>query len=102
MDRAPDESTSASLLARLRHAPMDQAAWRQFVQRYGGQIYGWCRHWRLQEADALDVTQDVLLKLAAKMCSFSYDSSRSFRGWLRTLAHHAWRDFVDGRKRPGG
>jgi RNA polymerase sigma-70 factor (ECF subfamily) len=101
MDRAPDGSTSASLLARLRAAPADQAAWQEFVRRYGGQVYGWCRHWGLQEADAQDVTQDVLLKLADKMRTFAYDPARSFRGWLRTLAHHAWRDFLDGR-RPGG
>jgi RNA polymerase sigma factor (sigma-70 family) len=102
MDRTPDSPTSASLLVRLRHAPTDQVAWREFVRRYGGQIYGWCRHWNLQEADALDVTQDVLLKLADKMRTFAYDPSKSFRGWLRTLAHHAWRDFLDGRQRPGG
>jgi hypothetical protein len=36
-------ATSPSLLARLRHAPADQAAWRQFVA-HGGQIYAWCRH----------------------------------------------------------
>jgi RNA polymerase sigma factor (sigma-70 family) len=102
MDGAADAPTSASLLARLRHAPADQDAWRQFVQRYGGQIYSWCRHWNLQQADAEDVTQAVLLKLADKMRTFRYDPDRSFRGWLRTLAHHAWRDFLDGRRQPGG
>ena len=102
MERTEDSPTRASLLVRLRDAPTDQAAWREFVRRYGGQIYGWCRHWDLQEADALDVTQDVLLKLADKMRTFAYDPSRSFRGWLRTLTHHAWRDFLDGRRRPGG
>src|SRR6266511_1822296 len=102
MDRPADSPTSASLLARLRQAPTDQESWHQFVRRYGGQIYGWCRHWGLQEADAEDVTQDVLAKLAAKMATFTYDPSRSFRGWLRTLAHHAWRDFLEGRQRPGG
>src|SRR5262245_49459029 len=101
MDNPTDTSTSISLLARLRTAPTDQGAWRDFVHRYAGQIYGWCRHWNLQEADAEDVTQAVLLKLADKMQTFSYDSTRSFRGWLRTLAHHAWRDFVDGRPRGG-
>jgi RNA polymerase sigma-70 factor (ECF subfamily) len=101
MESAPDARTSTTLLARLRTVPTDQAAWREFVQRYGGQIYSWCRHWNLQEADAQDVTQDVLLKLAEKMRTFAYDRSRSFRGWLRTLAHHAWSDFLDSRKRPG-
>jgi len=96
-----DSRTSMSLLGRLRQAPADQAAWSEFVERYGRKIYGWCRHWQLQEADAQDVTQDVLLKLAAKMRSFAYDRSGSFRGWLKTLTHHAWQDFVESRRRAG-
>jgi RNA polymerase sigma-70 factor (ECF subfamily) len=93
-------STSATLLNRVR-SPLDQGAWNEFVERYGRRIYGWCRQWGLQEADAEDVTQDVLLRLARKMRGFAYDPSRSFRGWLRTLTHHAWSDFLEGRKRPG-
>ena len=33
------------------------------------------------------------------MATFAYDPSRSFRGWLKTITHHAWRDLVDERKR---
>src|SRR5262249_8885964 len=61
----------------------------------------WCRRWQLQEADAEDVTQDVLLKLNSRMATFSYDASGSFRAWLKTLAHHAWRDLVAERWRAG-
>jgi RNA polymerase sigma-70 factor (ECF subfamily) len=101
MARSPDVRTSVTLLTRLRHAPQDQAAWGAFVERYGRKIYGWCRHWGLQEADAEDVTQDVLLKLAEKMRTFAYDGSGSFRAWLKTLTHHAWQDYVRGRHRAG-
>jgi RNA polymerase sigma-70 factor (ECF subfamily) len=94
-----DTGTSASLLERLR-SPEDQAAWRDFAGRYGPKIYKWCLRWNLQQADAEDVTQNVLLKLAAKLRTFAYDRSRSFRAWLKTLTHHAWRDYVDSR-RPG-
>jgi RNA polymerase sigma-70 factor (ECF subfamily) len=69
----------------LRRRPVDQAAWAEFVDRYGPQ------------ADAQDVT--VLVKLAQKMRSFSYDPAKSFRSWLKTLTHHAWHDFVEGRRR---
>jgi RNA polymerase sigma-70 factor (ECF subfamily) len=86
------------LLARLRQGPTDQAAWDEFVEWYGRHIYRWCRQWKLQDADAEDVTQDILLQLAQKLRAFTYDPSRSFRGWLKTVAHHAWRDFVDGRR----
>src|SRR5262245_14016705 len=93
--------TSVTLLGRLRQEGTDQAAWVEFVRRYGPKICGWCRQWALQESDAQDVAQEVLLKLAAKLRSFTYDPSRSFRGWLKTLTHHAWCDFVESRRRGG-
>src|SRR5437660_3092468 len=93
--------TSATLVARLRQVPPDQAAWGEFTERYGRKIYGWCRKWNLQEADAQDVTQNVLLRLAQKLREFTYDPSRSFRAWLKTLTHHAWSDFIESRQRPG-
>jgi RNA polymerase sigma-70 factor (ECF subfamily) len=91
--------TRASLLARLRDPADDQAAWELFVDRYGPKIYGWCRYWGLQEADAEDVTQTVMLKLAEKLRSFEYDRTGSFRAWLKTLTQHAWADFLDGQRR---
>jgi RNA polymerase sigma factor (sigma-70 family) len=92
-----DSHTSATLLGRLRQIPPDQAAWARFADRYGRKIYGWCRQWRLQEADAEDVTQGVLLKLAEKMRAFEYDPGRSFRAWLKTVTRHAWLDACSGR-----
>jgi RNA polymerase sigma-70 factor (ECF subfamily) len=94
--------TSVTLLGRLRQDGTDQAAWVEFVRRYGPKICAWCRQWDLQDADAQDVAQDVLVKLADKLRTFAYDPTRSFRGWLKTLTHHAWRDFVDGRRRVRG
>lgn len=92
-------TTRVSLLRQLRQAPSDQSGWDEFVERYGRHIYRWCREWNLQDADAEDVTQDVLVKLAQKLGAFAYDPSRSFRGWLKTVAHHACRDFYDSRRR---
>ena len=96
---APLPTTRVTLLARLRQDPTDQAAWAVFVKYYGRHIYRWCRQWKLQDADAEDVTQDILVMLARKLRDFAYDPSRSFRGWLKTVAHHAWRDFEEGRRR---
>jgi RNA polymerase sigma-70 factor (ECF subfamily) len=93
--------TSASLLGRLRQAAKDQQAWAEFVRRYGAQILHWCQKWNLQEADAQDVTQIVLVKLAEKMQTFQYDPARSFRAYLKTLTNYALCDFLEGRKRPG-
>jgi RNA polymerase sigma-70 factor (ECF subfamily) len=95
--------TSPSLLGRLRLAPDDPAAWDEFVKRYGLKIYQWCCRWGLQHADAEDVTQNVLLEIARKMRTFTYDPARSFRGWLRVLTHAAWCDLLESRKRrPAG
>jgi RNA polymerase sigma factor (sigma-70 family) len=101
MKHDQDLRTSASLLGRVRQDAGDQAAWTEFVGRYGPKIYAWCRHWQLQESDAQDVTQEVLLQLVEKLRHFHYDRSRSFRAWLRPLVHHAWHDFVTKRGRPG-
>jgi RNA polymerase sigma factor (sigma-70 family) len=97
----PESKTRITLLGRLRHDPSNQAAWGDFVEHYGSKIYGWCHKWGLQEADAQDVTQNVLMKLAHKLREFSYDPSRSFRAWLKTLTHHAWSDFLESQRRPG-
>jgi RNA polymerase sigma-70 factor (ECF subfamily) len=99
MDNPSGGRTSPTLLDRLRQEPADEAAWAQFVERYGRQIYAWSRHGGLQEADAEDVTQMVLVRLAEQMRTFAYDPSKSFRGWLRTVTRHAWSDFVRARQR---
>jgi RNA polymerase sigma-70 factor (ECF subfamily) len=99
MESASTSRTSASLLGRVQQSPTDQAAWTEFVKRYGPKIYHWCRQWKLQEADAQDVTQNVLVKLAQRLRSFVYDPAQSFRGWLRTLTEHALSDFLADRER---
>jgi RNA polymerase sigma-70 factor (ECF subfamily) len=91
--------TSLTLLGRLRGNPGDQAAWNAFVDRYGRKIYGWTRARGLQEADAQDVTQNVLLELSRQLGSFEYRPSGSFRAWLRTIAYRAWCDFLKARER---
>jgi RNA polymerase sigma factor (sigma-70 family) len=93
--------TSGSLLERLRRDPGDQVAWGEFVRRYGPQVYRWCRQWRLQQADAEDVTQTVLVRLAERMRSFTYDPARSFRAYLKTITNYAWCDLLASRRQPG-
>jgi RNA polymerase sigma-70 factor (ECF subfamily) len=97
----PVDRTSVTLLMRLAQSPTDQAAWDAFVAKYGPQMHRWCRHWGLQEADAQDVTQRVLLDLARQLPAFRYDRSRSFRAWLKTVAQRAWRKYTQALARPG-
>lgn len=96
MARTVDSGTRTTLLGQLQHNPTDPAAWGEFVDHYGRKILGWCRKWDLQEADAQDIAQEVLLKLAVQMRHFRYDPSQSFRAWLKTLAQHAWSELVQG------
>ncbi len=90
--------TSAALLMRLRSEAGDGEAWAEFVRAYEPRIIEWGRRWGLQDADAHDVTQLVLIQFWRQVQRFQYDPSRPFRGWLRTLVHSAWCDFVEGRR----
>src|SRR5262245_46909127 len=101
MDSEAHARTSATLLGRLGGNPADAAAWEEFVRHYGRKIVLWCRHWHLQDADAEDVAQNVLLEVSRKMKTFVYDPSKSFRAWLRKLTHAAWCDWVEGRRKLG-
>jgi RNA polymerase sigma-70 factor (ECF subfamily) len=95
-----ESRTSATLLGRIKD-PTDSQAWSEFVDRYGPKIYQWCRAWRLQEADAQNATQEVLLKLVQQLRTFRYDSTKSFRGWLHQVTHNALCDLQRAQKRPG-
>lgn len=99
MSEPADSRTPLTLLRQVAQDPADTAAWRAFVHRYGRKIYLWCRAWGLQDADAEDVTQNVLLEVARKMRTFRYDPSGSFRGWLKTLTHAAWYRWRKNRRR---
>ena len=89
--------TSLTLLGKVRDLS-DQQAWDEFVRCYTPRIFSWCKRFSLQDQDAADVTQQVLMKLVTAMQSFDYDQSRgNFRGWLKTVTSNAVRDL--GRKR---
>ena len=99
-----NSATHVSLLARLRLDPRDQAAWDAFVERYGGRIFRWCRGRGLQEPDAEDVTQNVLVDLSRQMRTFEYRPAPgrqgSFRAWLHQVTYRAWCDFLTSRPAP--
>jgi RNA polymerase sigma-70 factor (ECF subfamily) len=66
----------------------DAEAWRQFADLYARVIYGYCRRRGLQDADAADVTQEVLAQVARSIRTFEYSPERGrFRGWLGTVTH---------------
>jgi RNA polymerase sigma-70 factor (ECF subfamily) len=94
-------TTRPSLLVRLRDA-RDQEAWRQFVQLYGPVVYGYGRQRGLQDADAADLTQEVLRAVSTSVGRLDYDRRRgTFRGWLFAIAHHKLCDLLDRQRRHG-
>jgi|688.fasta_scaffold277222_2 RNA polymerase sigma factor (sigma-70 family) len=92
-------STCESLIYLLGNAIRPEAAWKRFVEIYGPVIFDWCRHCKLQDADARDVTQETLLRLAQYLPAFQYKADQRFRGWLRTIVHHCVCDWGAERRR---
>ncbi len=92
-------STRPSLLVRLRQTS-DQEAWREFVALYAPVIYGFGRKHGLQDADAADLTQEVLRGVSTAISRLDYDPQRgTFRSWLFTLARRRLADFLARRQR---
>jgi RNA polymerase sigma-70 factor (ECF subfamily) len=92
-------TTRPSLLARIRDL-QDRQAWSQFVEVYGPVVYGYARKRGLQEADASDLTQEVMRAVAAAASHLEYDARKGlFRGWLYTVARNKLHDFHAARAR---
>jgi RNA polymerase sigma factor (sigma-70 family) len=98
----PADDTSVTLMMRLQKSPADQRVWDEFVDRYRPMIRSWCLRWGLQDSDAEDVVQEVLVKLVAAIRKLQYDPARSFRAWLKTVTQHALSDFLAGRRKDPG
>jgi RNA polymerase sigma factor (sigma-70 family) len=92
MDESP--LTRPSLLVRIRD-PRDAEAWSQFVDVYAPLVYGYARKQHLQDADAADLTQEVLRAVAGAIGRLNYDPERgSFRGWFFTIVRNKLRNLL--------
>jgi RNA polymerase sigma-70 factor (ECF subfamily) len=97
----PDESRTGTVLLLLLQDPTNNRAWFDFEARYGRKIYQWCRTRGLQDAEAEDVAQVVLIKLCDGIRT--YDPTRGrFRPWLRRIVHNALLDYRKQQGRFGG
>jgi len=97
-----DESelrTRASLLMRIRDVG-DAESWRIFATIYAPLVYRYaCRH-GLQDADAADLSQDVMEKVARAIRSFDYQPAKGrFRDWLLTITRRQVAQFHECRAR---
>ena len=67
----------------------------EICREYSQVVYAWCRQAALQECDAADVTQTVMLKAIQAVRDGRFRGSRcKFRSWLRTIALNSIRDLV--------
>lgn len=81
--------TRESLLVQIR-SPANREAWDQFAQIYRPVIYRLARHRGLQDADAQDLAQQVLMAVASAIGSWERaNESVRFRHWLRRVARNA-------------
>ena len=79
--------TRYSLLVRLA-SPDDAAAWTEFLDIYEGAVLRYCRSRGLQEADARDAAQEVLLAVHQAISDWEPSGrAGSFRAWLLQTAH---------------
>ena len=87
MEDVPD--TRDSLLIRVTN-PRDQGAWEQFSRIYRPVVYNVARMRGLQDADAQDVAQQVLIAVARALPTWERrDASTRFRHWLCRIARNA-------------
>jgi len=81
---APSDSlrTRESLLSRLRDWD-NGAEWRVFFDTYWRLIFSFGRKSGLNEPDAQDLVQEVMVSVAKKLPDFTYDPNKGrFRHWL--------------------
>ena len=93
----PLQSTSITLLERVRQQD-DSAAWNRFVELYTPLLLNWARQRGLQENDAVDLAQEVLIIARQRLPTFNYDPTLRFRSWLRTIAVNKANEFYRRRK----
>jgi RNA polymerase sigma-70 factor (ECF subfamily) len=92
MTESPE--TRESLLLRIRDT-QDCNAWHEFVSIYRPVIYRVGRRHGLQDADAENLTQEVLQKVERQAgCWDPGQATGSFRRWLATVARNAAIDAI--------
>lgn len=93
------QATHPSLLIRIRD-PRDQEAWGAFVETYLPMIYRYARRTGLQDADAADVSQEVLSEVSRCIRGFEYQPERGrFRDWLGLVVRRRVAKFLKQRGR---
>jgi RNA polymerase sigma-70 factor (ECF subfamily) len=80
--------TQSLLLANIQSLE-NREAWAEFVQIYRPVIYRMARRRGMQDADAQDLSQDVLLRISKSIGRWQPQEGVRFRHWLRKVASNA-------------
>ena len=85
--------TRPTLLLKLRDAT-DQQSWSEFVEMYAPLVCTFLSKRGVQDADAADLTQEVMVSVAKSIQTFEYERNKgTFRAWLLTVVHNRLRNF---------
>ncbi|MBX3378794.1 MAG: sigma-70 family RNA polymerase sigma factor [Phycisphaeraceae bacterium] len=91
--------TTTLLLEQLKEDG-NQAAWRQFDERFRGVVLGAARKIGLDESDAADVAQETMLQSLRDYKAGRYDRSRGrLSSWIIAIAHHRITDLLRRKER---
>jgi RNA polymerase sigma-70 factor, ECF subfamily len=91
--------TSLSLLNRLCRSP-EAESWNRLVDLYAPLLRAWLRKYDVQDADADDLVQEILIAVMKDLNTFEHGGHPgAFRGWLRAILINRLRNFWRGRGR---
>ena len=91
--------TSLSLLHRLQVSP-ESESWDRLVTLYAPLIRTWLRKYDVQDSDADDLTQEVLLAVSKDLGKFEHGGQTgAFRGWMKSILVNRLRNFWRARGR---
>ena len=92
------QETSLTLLDALCRSP-DGESWERLVELYSPLLRSWINRYDVQDSDAEDLIQDVLMVVIKELPRFRHKPQRgAFRSWLRTILVHRLRNFWRDRK----
>jgi RNA polymerase sigma-70 factor (ECF subfamily) len=91
--------TSLSLLEQLRHSPENES-WTRLANLYTPLIRAWLRRYDVQDSDANDLVQEVLLAVSKDLGKFEHAGQPgAFRGWVKAILVNRLRKFWRSRDR---
>lgn len=87
------DTTSLTLLQRLKDK-QDEDAWAELSEVYEPLLTRWVRMHEIQDADADDLVQEVLVAINRHSVSFEHNGhAGAFRKWLRVTLHNRIRAY---------